>query len=286
MKSILIKLKLSVLLMSVCGLGYAQEFQGVATYESKTTVDFDNFGRGGRQLTEAQKQQFAERLRSSLEKTYTLRFNQAESIYKEEEKLAAPSAGGPGGRRFGGFASSFAAGNQYKNVKDKKLLQEQEFFGKQFLINDELPKLEWKIEKESRKIGQYIAFKATAVKKANIDFTSFRGRRGNDEEEQSEEENLITVTAWYTPQIPINQGPGEYWGLPGLILEVSEGRTTILCSKIVMNPGEKEEIKVPSKGKEVTKVEYTEIVEKKMTELRENFRGRGRGGRGGFRGGN
>ena len=31
----------------------------------------------------------------------------------------------------------------------------------------------------------------------------------------------IEVTAWYTPEIPINQGPADYWGLPGLILEVN-----------------------------------------------------------------
>jgi GLPGLI family protein len=93
-----------------------------------------------------------------------------------------------------------------------------------------------------------------------------------------------TITAWYTPQIPINQGPGEYWGLPGLILEVNAGRTTILCSKIVMNPDEKEEIKRPSKGKKVTQEEYSEIIKKKMEEMREMFRGRGRDGGGRIRG--
>ena len=295
MKSLTTKLKITFFFLLTLTISNAQDFQGVATYESKTTVDFDSFGnRGGRQLTEEQKKQFAERLRSSLEKTYTLRFNQAESIYKEEEKLAAPAAGGGfGGRGFGGFANNFNPGDQYKSVKDSKFLQEQEFFGKQFLIDEELAKLDWKIEKETRKIGQYIAIKATAVKKADLDFTAFRPRRGgdnaeNENEEQPEEENLITVTAWYTPQIPVNQGPGEYWGLPGLILEVNEGRTTILCSKIVMNPGEKEDIKAPSKGKKVTKAEYTEIVEGRMKEFRDNFRGRGGrggGGRGG-RGGN
>ena len=29
-----------------------------------------------------------------------------------------------------------------------------------------------------------------------------------------------TVTAWYTPQIPINQGPGEYWGLNEKVISV------------------------------------------------------------------
>jgi len=95
----------------------------------------------------------------------------------------------------------------------------------------------------------------------------------------------IEITAWYTPQIPVNQGPGEYWGLPGLILEVNADRTTILCSKIILNPQEKEEIKVPSKGKEVTRKEYNDTVKQKMEEMREMYGGRNRGG--GFRrGGN
>ena len=87
----------------------------------------------------------------------------------------------------------------------------------------------------------------------------------------------IVVTAWYTPDIPINQGPENYWGLPGLILEVNEGKTIILCSKIVMNTKEKKEIKAPSKGKEVTQAEYDKIVTEKMAEMREMNQGQGGG---------
>ncbi len=58
--------------------------------------------------------------------------------------------------------------------------------------------------------------------------------------------------------------------------------TTILCTKIVMNPDEKETIEAPSKGKQVTTTEYNEIIKKKMEEMREMYRGR-RGGGKGFR---
>ena len=82
------------------------------------------------------------------------------------------------------------------------------------------------------------------------------------------------VTAWYTMQIPVSQGPGEYYGLPGLILEINADKTTILCTKIVLNPTEKKEIKAPSKGKEVSRKEYNDIVKKKMEEMREMYGGR------------
>ena len=276
----------------ISGAIMAQDFQGKAYYQSKTTMDMSNFG--GQQMSEQQKKMMAERMKSMLEKTFILSFNRTESIYKEEEKLAAPGAGGG---RWGGMMGSFTAGAQYKNVKDQQLIQDQEFFGKQFLIKDSIPKLEWKMESESKQIGQYLCFKATAVKKVNdMDFSNMRRRNNRDNEQRQGEKskdtakstNLmdeievpkeILVTAWYTPQIPVNQGPGEYWGLPGLILEVNSGRTTILCSKIEINPTDKTEIKAPSKGKVVTKKEYEDIVKEKMEEMQEMYGGRGRGSR-------
>ena len=76
---------------------------------------------------------------------------------------------------------------------------------------------------------------------------------------------------WYTLDIPVNHGPGDYWGLPGLILELNSGNTTVLCSKIVLNPKEKMEIKEPTKGKEVSLEEYDEIIQEKMKEMEERM---------------
>ena len=87
------------------------------------------------------------------------------------------------------------------------------------------------------------------------------------------EVKMTEIVAWYSPQIPLSQGPLEYWGLPGLILEINADNTTILCSKIIMNPGEKSKIKAPEKGKIVDKKEYQEIISGKMQEMRDN-RGR------------
>lgn len=263
---------LSGLLLIVTAVS-AQDFQGEAFYESKTTADMPDFG--GRQLSEEQKKRIAERMKSMLEKSYVLTFNRSESIYKEEEKLAAPSASGGRGFRMMG---NFTAGPQYKNIKENKLVQDQEFFGKQFLIKDTLPKLNWKMVNETKQIGQYTCFKATAVKPiSELDIRNMRPPKP-DSEENEDEPKEITVTAWYTPQIPINQGPGDYWGLPGLILEINADRTTILCSKIVLNTTEKDQIKAPKKGKEVTQDEYNTIVKKKMEEMRDMFQNR-RGGR-------
>lgn len=292
------KILYSILVFFLSANLFAQDFQGQAHYFSKTTVDMD--GWGGREMSPEMKAQIAERMRSMFEKTFVLTFNREESMYKEDEALDTP--GGRGGA-WRGMMSSFTGGPQYKNVKDVEIIQEQEFFGKQFLVKDALPQLEWKMGSETKIIGQYTCFKATAMKPVDeLDWTNMRRRNQEDEEKKEAETDTtatastdddpmnevevpeeVEVVAWYTPQIPVNQGPGEYWGLPGLILEVNSGRTTILCSKIILNPEEKKEIKKPSKGKEVTRQEYNETVKQKMKEMREMYGGRRGGGR---RGGN
>jgi GLPGLI family protein len=284
---------LTILLFSICGI--AQNISGKAYYQSKTSIDMENFG--SREMSEDMKRQITERMKSMLEKTYILTFNANESIYKEEEKLEA----GGGSRGFGMMMGSFSAGKQYKNLADNQILEEREFFGKQFLINDTITNLKWTVSKESKQIGKYFAIKATAMKQVDPNDFSMARRRNRDQDEKEKKEgeevkdststNIdpfdeievpkeMLVTAWFTPQIPVKNGPGEYAGLPGLILEMSIDRTTILCSKIVLNPKEADKIEAPDKGKEVTREEYNKIVKEKMDEMRENFRGRG-GRRGG-----
>ncbi|WP_439128045.1 GLPGLI family protein [Polaribacter sp.] len=269
---------------------FAQKnFQGKATYMSKTTLDMSSWGSRMNSMSEAQKKQIAERMKSMLEKTYILSFDKTASIYKEDEKLSAP--GSRGGMSWGGMSGG---GTKYKNTKDLVALEATEFFGKNFLISDTMKMPKWELGSETKKIGEYVCYKATLTK--DVDATDWRNmrRRNRDDDKKKDDakkdstatvkvtEDIeipkqITVTAWYTPQIPVSNGPGEYWGLPGLILEINEGRTTILCTEIVINPADKIEIEQPKKGDEVTRKEYVSIITKKMEEMRANFRGRGRG---------
>ncbi len=83
--------KIFLVLLCTQTLVVAQDFQGTATYMSKSTVDM-NFG--GRQMSEAQKKMIQERMKSMLEKTFVLNFNRTASTYEEEQKLDAPGAGG------------------------------------------------------------------------------------------------------------------------------------------------------------------------------------------------
>ncbi len=299
MKFSVLKSIASLLFLTICITTYAQDFQGKAYYKTKTTMDMSQWG--GRDMTPERKKQIEERMKSFLEKEYILTFNKVESIYKEDEKLETP---GSDGRGFGGFGSSFSGGPKYKNVKTKALLQDQEFFGKEFLIKDELKTLEWKMGTETKQIGQYTCFKATATKtvdqfdwrsmrrrprqedaktKSKTDSVAVKSEKNDDPMSEIELPKTIEVVAWYTPQIPVNQGPDDYWGLPGLILEVNADKTTMLCTKIVLNPEEKDTIIQPNKGEVVTQEEYTTIITKKMKEMREMYGGRNRDGQRGGR---
>ena len=102
------------------------------------------------------------------------------------------------------------------------------------------------------------------------------GRRSNDDSgssTDSDSDSQVEVTqveAWYTPEIPVRHGPSDYWGLPGLILEVSAGETTMLCTKIVINPSNKIKIEGPKKGTVLNKRGYQDLIQNKMVEFRNN----------------
>jgi len=262
----------------ISNLTSSQEFQGAAYYFSKSKMEL---GSWGARMSEAQKKQIAIRLKNRLEKTYVLNFNKEESVFNEEDKLDAMSGATDS------WGKNFSRGEQYKNVKENALVQSQEFYGKQFLVKDELQTIDWKMGTESKIIGQYMCFRATALIPTSeltwYDFSWSNLKPApekqtdsiNDEQKELEIE-MTEIEAWYTPQIPVGHGPGEYWGLPGLILEVSAGNTTLLCSKIIMNPEDKKKIEAPDKGKEITKSEYQKTIQGKMLEMRNN-RGRRRG---------
>lgn len=241
---------------------FAQNFQGIAVYESKTSFDFDDAETKteGDALPPEIDAQIQEQLKKAFEKTYILKFDKLTSIYKEEEKLDKPSGDGS----VMVSVSFNGGGTQFKNLKDETSLTETEMFGKEFLVTDKLEKLDWKMTGDTKKIGNYTCFKATAVIIA----------KENDEVDKAVSLTAMppkdmTVTAWYTPDIPISNGPGDYWGLPGLILEVNDGHTTLLCSKITLNPKEKFEIKAPKKGSKVTRKEFEKIMEEKSNEMME-----------------
>lgn len=247
----------------------AQDFSGKAIYETKIHMKDLKIDLGD--MPEEMKLKMGEKLKKAFEKTFVLNFNKFESLYFQEEKLEAPVQKSEISFKM----SSPLSGKKYKNVKEQIVISEEDFFGKEFLIQDSLPKWKWKLESETKKIGNYTCHKAISIIPVSAEsLAEYEQQKKNNEEsktnflEVSEPKEQI-ITVWYTPEIAVSQGPDEYWGLPGLILEVNDGDKIALCSKIILNKKEKAEIKRPKKGKKVTKKEFEKINEKQLEKLKD-----------------
>lgn len=247
----------------------AQKFQGEATYKTQRSVDIKLDSTSNPGMTSDMQKQMQAMLKKQFQKTFTLSFDKEASIYKEEESLAPPQVGGSG-MQVMVVGSGGGSDILYKNTKESRYVDQKDTMGKIFLVKDSIESIDWKLEKETKFIGQYQCFKATYVKMVPKpkDFKSM-----SDALEEGKEPEMMEreVTAWYTPQVPVNIGPAMYQGLPGLILEVHDGKLNIVCSKIVLNPEDEITIKEPTKGKEVNKEEYDVIRRKKQKEMLERY---------------
>ena len=88
----------------------------------------------------------------------------------------------------------------YKDYPQKGLLTVcSGILQREFIYTESIPQMDWNIiQEQDTIILGYPCFKAEL---------KFRGRK---------------YYAWFTPQIPINEGPWKFQGLPGLILSVRE----------------------------------------------------------------
>lgn len=191
----------------------------------------------------------------------TLIFNENESSYKtliKEEETDVE--GESGGMR---FRMRMMGGNEkeqtYKNLEEKIAIDQRDLMGKLFKINADIEDTEWKITGEKKIIFKYMVLEAQTM----IDDT-------------------VAISAWFTPQIPVSNGPQMFGGLPGLILEVhigEEGKNVIRPTEIALREIDVSEIVKPDEGKEVTHDEFREIRKEKMQEMREMRGGRKGGNR-------
>ncbi len=264
-----------VLISSFLLMGFlakAQEFQGKAEYFSKRIAkkktEKIELNKNEPLDPEFQKA-FEEAMKKASEKQYSLLFNKTECLYEEQQKLDKPEAS----NGMSVSVSFSSAGKKYLNVKDKNSIVEDNIFGKEFLIVEPLVKPEWKLIGETKKIGDYDCFNAELVipvsEKQKKEYEEFLK---NEEKKPAlfkmEKPEDKVVTAWYTPEIPVSFGPDNYWGLPGLILEVNDGDNMLLCSKVVLNTKEKTKIKAPNTGEKVTQKKFDEIQKKKFDSMK------------------
>lgn len=111
--------------------------------------------------------------------------------------------------------------NWYQNPSDKTSYFNQTIKGIEYLVAHDNRMSDWTLTNERKTIEDYVCYKAT--KQVYIDTS----------------DSYKTITAWYTPEIPVPYGPSGYGGLPGLILEFHHTVALLVANKITINPSKK-----------------------------------------------
>lgn len=254
-----------------------QEFQAIAHYVAQTKFDIKpDTTRSKNPEQDAMKAKFMELLSKGQKNEYTLEFTNKESNYKEVQQLAKPSAGS--GMSISISGNGNASNTVYKDLQAQQFVKEDEIMGKEFLIVDELPQYNWQLSQETKMIGNYLCYKATYLPELTESEKEAKAKKEEEKEAgglfaQIEDKDK-TITAWYTPEIPVSNGPGEYQGLPGLILEVKELNTILLVTKIEINPEKELNIKKPTSGKEINQKDFDALAKKKYEERVKNNGGK------------
>lgn len=134
----------------------------------------------------------------------------------------------------------------YYDFGKNEITRQVEFMTRDFLVESEIKSKAWKLTNKKIKVLDYVCMGAE-LKKGDL-----------------------TITAWFTSEIPISAGPDEFFGLPGLILVVEvNGETAFIATSIDLTPPEEGVLSKPDRGKKVTQEEFDKIVEQKIKEFTE-----------------
>ena len=133
---------------------------------------------------------------TEIEREAVLLFNENASIFVHS-KGKEPIVYLNGIDQSEGFYVQDEIGNViYKDFTSDSLKIREIVYLQPYISSEPIPEMDWNITSTTKKIGSFTTQLAT---------TRFRGRNYN---------------AWFTPEIPISDGPWKFSGLPGMILEV------------------------------------------------------------------
>lgn len=103
----------------------------------------------------------------------------------------------------------------FTNYITEKQLQRFTSGGDSIIISKDLKPYKWIIMEDTKEILGYQVQKAIC------------------NEGKFDENDPFIITAWFAPKIPFKAGPGEMWGLPGVILEYRSMRQTNYGNKTI-----------------------------------------------------
>lgn len=131
----------------------------------------------------------------------------------------------------------------YSDLNDAKSVSQKNVFETNFLIEDSLRQIKWKITDETRVIAGFNCRRANAIIM-----------------------DSIYVVAFYTDEILTNGGPESFTGLPGMILGVSlpHQHITWFATRVEAVPVAESQVEPPVKGKKVDNAGLRQTVGPRM----------------------
>lgn len=175
-------------------------------------------------------------------------FNETESLFRpvieDEPEDMAPVGGGVV------FRMQRPMSETYVDQSTMRILRQEEFLGKKYLIEDSLSLVPWKMEAGTREINGYVCRRATYY---------------NEETRQN-------TVAWYTDQLRPFLGPPAFNTLPGAVLEidVNEGQRVTRAVAIELRPLKNKELKAPASGTRIQRAEFDKLREQELERIRAN----------------
>lgn len=135
----------------------------------------------------------------------------------------------------------------YKNFKSNKYTAQKEIMEAVYIVEDTIPKYQWKLSDEIRVIAGFTCRKATTVI--------------NDS---------LVVVAFYTDDIEVSSGPESFGGLPGMILGLAIPRlyTTWFATEFKYS-GYDASLEKEFIQKKTKKVNYIELLKELNESLKE-----------------
>ena len=226
--------KILPLLLFVCCFGHAsaQKMEGVVSYEQVyhwsriySRLDFLSQEEKDREmLTWGSKDEVKSKMKLYFTPT------QSKYTYSDEEDDED--------RRYSWRKQEYFITRDFEKETITEII---EMLGKTYLVEDSLKAPKWKVMNKIKDVNGHVCMLAVTedtIKRQKIE-------------------------AWFAHDLPVSAGPGQYFGLPGLIMEldVNEGDLVVTATKIEMKPVV-EEINLPKKikGKKITSKEYDRIL--------------------------
>jgi GLPGLI family protein len=226
------KINLFLVALFVFVSGYSQQYSGTALYKVMLAQHYDYKPTDplGKEIKEG-------KLASLAKQVFLLEFNDSKSRFIRSNSLSLDADKKE--ERYDKMANSYSSTYDYYLDNDLKIgIFEYRING--MLVKQNVKDKEWNISTESKKIGDYLCYKAVYLK-------SYMNWKG---------ENItVPVTAWFAPALPYRYGPKEYYGLPGLILELHESYGVFLAAEVKIDTEKQLKFEFP-KGKSISEEEY------------------------------